>query len=305
MPLDLKSAATRALRGVRGAYAGAVGALVAAVPSLESPFIRVNRSIEKRSRILDTLYWHAEESLVRRLRAAGRRFRMVHLAGHDVAVDVTDGSARLFYFHGVEYEPALVRAINRLLAPGDVFVDIGANIGFFSVLAAQLVGPAGRVLAFEPHPGAREILRAAIAANRLEDRIEVIEAAVGAPGRTTTRLFVTDNSMLSSTDPDRAPLRNDYPFTGAIDVTLVALDAWLGARPDLIPRIAAIKIDVEGTEAEVLAGMTGTLDRCPRAAIVCETERDGHVDRALRARGYSASPLDVWENGFGNYLYVR
>ncbi len=111
--------------------------------------------------------------------------------------------------------------------------------------------------------------------------------------------------MLSSTDPDRAPLRDDYPFTSAIDVPLVTLDGWLRGRADLPARVAAIKIDVEGTEADVLAGMTETLDACGRAAIICETSAGGDVDRALRARGYSGSALDLWQGTFGNYLYVR
>jgi FkbM family methyltransferase len=305
VPPDLKRGAGGVLRAARGAYAAAAGAVVAAVPPLERPFIRANRAIEKRSRILDGLYWYATESLLQRLRASDRRFRRVTLAGHDVVLDITDGSARLFYFHGIEYEPSLVRALDRLIAPGDVFVDIGANIGFFSVLAAQNAGPAGRVIAFEPHPGAREIFRAAIAINHLGGTIEIVEAAVGAPGPRSTRLFLTDNSMLSSTDPERAPLRDDYPFTSAIDVPLVTLDSWLGSRRELAPRIAAIKIDVEGTEADVLAGMNETLDACPGAAIICETDADGTVDRALRARGYTASPLDLWKGTFGNYLYER
>jgi FkbM family methyltransferase len=301
----MTAAARRVLRAGRAACAGAAGAAVAAIPPLEAPFIRMNRAIEKRSRILDGLYWYAQESLLRRLRASGRRFRRVHLAGHDVILDITDGSARLFYFHGVEYEPSLVRALDRLLAPGDVFVDIGANIGFVSVLAAQVVGPGGKVIAFEPHPGARETFRAAIAINDLGATIEIVEAAVGAPGGETTRLFLTDASVLSTTDPERAPLADDHPFTSAIDVPLVTLDGWLRTRPDVTPRIAAIKIDVEGTETDVLAGMTETLTACPTAAIICETDAGGTVDRALRARGYTVSTLDLWQGVFGNYLYVR
>jgi hypothetical protein len=111
--------------------------------------------------------------------------------------------------------------------------------------------------------------------------------------------------VLSTTDPSRSPARNHFTFERSIDVRQVALDDWLAGRPDLTPRIRAIKIDVEGTEADVLDGMRGTLAACPRAAILCETALGSAADRFLRAEGYTASALDVRRDTFGNYLYER
>jgi FkbM family methyltransferase len=279
--------------------------MVASFPSLERRFIRAGRGLARTSRSLGTLYWFAEDDLVRRLRRSGNRFRRLSIAGQEMAVDVTDGTARLHYFHGEPYEPELAAALAQTLRAGDVFLDVGANIGFLSVLAAKIVGPSGRVIAFEPHPGALEVLRAMRAANGLDETIEIVAAAVGSGTRQTIALHLSVDSVLSSTDPSRAPLRADYPFTSTIDVAHVTIDGWTASREDLVPRIRAIKIDVEGSEAAVCEGMAGTIERAPAAAIFCETAPGSPADDWLRARGYRAEPLDSRTGAFGNYRYAR
>ena len=111
----------------------------------------------------------------------------------------------------------LLNALPRLLTPGSVFVDVGANVGFLSILAARLVGPEGRVIAFEPHPGAVERLRLGVAANGVGGTVEVTAAACGAQDGGTIRLHLAGDSVLSSTDPERAPLRDHFPFLRSIE----------------------------------------------------------------------------------------
>ena len=279
------------------------GALLAACPFLEAPFIAVGRAT-RHSRVIGSLYWHTQSDLIPRMRRSGDRFRRLPVAGIDVFVDVTDGTGRLHYFYDEPYEPELVAALPRLLKPGDVFIDVGANIGFLSTVAARLVGPTGHVVAFEPHPDALSVFRAAAGINGVSGDVEIVEAAVGSK-EGTTKLFLTIDSVLSTTDPSRAPLRDEYPFDRAIDVQSVTLDSWLLARPDLLPKLAAIKIDVEGTEDEVFAGMRETLAACPKAAVICETDHGSLADASLRGMGYTAETLDVRSGTFGNYLYTR
>jgi FkbM family methyltransferase len=305
VPLDVKGALPAALRALRSGQARVVGALVAAFPTLERPFIALGRAMARRSRRAGTLYWFAETDLVKRLAGSDRRFRPLRVAGIEVMADITDGTARLDYFHGEPYESGLVNLLPRLLAPGSVFIDVGANIGFLTILAARLVGPEGRVVAFEPHPGAAARLRTGLAVNGVAAIVEVVEAALGAQDDAAARLHLTDDSVLSSTDPGRAPLRHDFAFVRAIDVRSVTLDSWLRPRRDLLGRIAAIKVDVEGTEEDVLAGMAETLAANPQAAVILETDAGGPADQSLRARGYSAALLDERQSTFGNYLYVR
>ena len=292
------------LRAIRAAQARALGSVVATFPTLEPAFIAAGRWVTRRSHLAGTLYWFTQDALIRRVRASGRRFRPLPVAGIEMQVDITDGTGRMHYFYDEPYEPGLSLAVARLLRTGDVFLDIGANIGFFSVLAGLVVGERGYVVAFEPHPDALATLRKAIAINGLSPVIEVVEAAVGNAGG-SVRFFLSDDPVLSTIDPSRSPAREHFAFDRSIEVRQLALDDWLAARPDLVPRIRAIKIDVEGTEADVLDGMRSTLAACPRAAILCETGIGSAADRFLRGAGYTASVLDVRRDAFGNYLYER
>ena len=292
------------LRTARAAQARAIGAAVAAIPAVEPAFIAGGRRLARRSRTLGTIYWFAQDDLMRRLRRSGRRFRPLRVADVEMHVDVTDATGRMHYFYDEPYEPELSRAIGERLQPGDVFLDVGANVGYFSVLAARRVGNTGRVIAFEPHPEALAVLRQAVSVNGVAGTVEVVEAAAGREtGR--VRLFLSVDSVLSTTDPSRSPAREHFGFPRSIDVRQVAIDEWLAARSDLVPRIRAIKIDVEGTELQVLEGMRWTMDRCPRAAILCETTEGSEADAFLRARGYRVSLLDARRERFGNYCYER
>jgi FkbM family methyltransferase len=290
------------LRSLRRLQARLASSLIARFPGLEPPFISAGRWLTRRSRRLGTLYWFSEDDLVHRLRRSGNRFRRLPVAGIDTFVDVTDGSARLHYFHDEPYEPQLAAAVRDLLKPGDVFVDAGANIGFFSILAARIVGPSGRVFAFEPHPEALATFRDAIAVNGVI--VEVVHAAVGSSVGTID-LFLSQDPVLSTTDPARSPARDHFSFDRRVSVPLLTLDAWLARHPEVAPRLALVKIDVEGTEADVLDGMRDVRAACPRAAIVLETDRDGAADAILVREGYERRPLDARREAFGNYLYVR
>src|SRR5918993_624309 len=172
------------LKAVRALHSRTLGALVARLPALEPAFIAAGRRMAATSHLLGTVYWYAQDDLIRRLRESGNRFRRLRVAGIDVYLDVTDGSARLHYFHGQPYEPGSAEALRNSLTPGAVFVDVGANIGYFTVLAARMVGDAGRVVAFEPHPEALRVLRAALDVNQVSHVVDVVEAAAAATAGT-------------------------------------------------------------------------------------------------------------------------
>jgi FkbM family methyltransferase len=291
------------LRQARGAASKVLALAVETFPVLEPAFTRTGQWFARHSHVLGTVYWFAQDDLLIRLRRSGRRFRVFAVAGVQMAVDVTDHTGRLHYFYGEPYEPELAQAVATRLKPGDVFVDVGANIGFFSVLAARVVTTAGTVVAFEPHPDARRVMVQAVRENGLSDRIEIVPAAVGERSG-STRLFLSQDSVISTTDPSRSPAP-EFAFDRAIDVQQVTVDDWFRSRPELVARIGAIKIDVEGTEAEVIAGMRVTLQMSPRAVILCETTAGSAADRLLAAWGYRASLLDRRRGDFGNYSYER
>ncbi|MEO6238809.1 MAG: hypothetical protein ABIQ52_17575, partial [Vicinamibacterales bacterium] len=149
MPVDTLKAWLRSIRGVAASVAGSG---LARAPSFEPLFIFTGHCLRRRSRALGTFYWFAQDDLLKRLRGSGRQFRPLRVAGTEILVDITDATGRMHYFYDEPYEPELAAAVRDALRPGDVFLDIGANVGFFSILAARLVGDSGRVVAFEPHP---------------------------------------------------------------------------------------------------------------------------------------------------------
>jgi FkbM family methyltransferase len=167
------------------------------------------------------------------------------------------------------------RALAELLNPGVVCFDVGANVGFYSVLAARIVGPAGRVVAFEPHPENVEALERNIRANGLSNVI-VVPKAVS---------LTSDGALLSGADRATARLEEG----GGLDVDTVALDEFVAANPTLAPSV--VKIDVEGHELQVLAGARRTLEARP--AIVCEQHGFAvAVVAALQPLGYVCRPVE-------------
>ena len=191
----------------------------------------------------------------------------MHLRGGDTAG----------YLMGAS-EPAVQKLLLECLNPGDVFYDIGANVGYFSLLACKLVGDYGEVHCFEPLPENAAILRANLAANGFSN-FTVHECALSDDSGNAT-LVVADL-------PGQAALARERAGGRALTVATVRLD-------DLeLPLPTLVKIDVEGAEDRVLTGMRQTLARA-RPAIVVEIHADRRepVLALLRSAGYDSTDLD-------------
>lgn len=158
-------------------------------------------------------------------------------------------------------EIAVQEAMIRHLPPGGVLFDVGANLGFFSLLGARLAGPSGHVYAFEPVPENAEALAEHAALNQIGN-VTVIERAVGARSGPARLQLVADRSW------SKLAAYGEHPQTErVIEVEAVAIDDLLaGGR---LPPPAVVKIDVEGAELEVLEGM-GQAIAAHRPAIICE-----------------------------------
>lgn len=184
-------------------------------------------------------------------------------------------------------EASVQEAMLRHVAPGSVFYDVGANLGFFALLAARMTGPEGRVYAFEPAPANAAAIRRNAAHNDFAN-IEVVERAAGAStGR--ARLQVVDDQSWSKLEEYGA-----HPGTQEIlEVDLVALDDLVAGGEAPAPDV--VKIDVEGAEIAVLEGMEAILAG-HRPAIICELH-DTHREFAehMRARGYRLINLEGTE----------
>ena len=184
------------------------------------------------------------------------------------------------YFEG-ECEPEVQAALVQHLRPGMTFYDIGANIGFFSLLAARLVGKEGSVIAFEADPQVAERLRENITQNDFSS-VTVEEKAVWK--ETTTISFVRADPNSS---PDRGLGHVDMSPTAGnvLSVQAVSLDDFVSNSP--APDF--LKCDVEGAEVEVFLGARHLLNQ-KRPGILCELysrENQRILEEEFSRLGYS------------------
>lgn len=162
------------------------------------------------------------------------------------------------------YALLIVETMKRFLRPGDVFLDVGANIGYLSAVAADLVGPRGQVHCFEPVPAYHERL-SRLAELNPEYSITANACAAGeTPG--TCTIYVTR-------EPGQNTLVRAYKtapeIVATMDVPVVRLDSYLETQR--VGRVALIKIDAEGFELPVLEGLQGTFERSGHhPPIICE-----------------------------------
>ncbi len=174
------------------------------------------------------------------------RRRLARLCtGDRLQVDLRDFiGSRLFHF-GV-WEPHVTALVLDSLRAGDVFCDVGANIGYYTVLASRLVGPGGHVIAVEPSPAALRILRENIALNGLNN-VRVVPAAVAAScGRVALYGPSFGNAGTVSTVSREGR-------TSELDVEALPLAQIL--TQDERARLRLVKIDIEGGEGPVLGSI--------------------------------------------------
>jgi len=137
------------------------------------------------------------------------------------------------------YEPLTRRLFREHVKPGDVVFDVGANAGFYTLLASKMVGPTGRVIAFEPLPRNLSYLREHIRINGCENA-SVMPLAVTATAGSAHFVDESRPSMGSVSDE------------GTLEVATASLDSLVASG--VVPRPNFIKMDIEGGEDEALAG---------------------------------------------------
>jgi FkbM family methyltransferase len=154
------------------------------------------------------------------------------------------------------WEMGLTMHIARHVRPGMTAIDVGANFGYYTMLLAALVGDAGRVLAIEPAPETATMLRRSVALNGFERVTTVIEAAAGAGEAPQALLFVPEREPKNAQIVASADGLDGIPGT-LHRVAQSAIDALAAEQR----RVDFIKVDVEGAEESVIAGMLATLRR--------------------------------------------
>lgn len=180
-------------------------------------------------------------------------------------------------------EPQVQEALRRHLGPGGVLWDLGANVGFFALLAARVAGPRGHVYALEPDPRCAASIRTSAELNGFRN-VTVIEKAAGARTRREPFALAPENTWSHLVE-------RGQPAAGleVLTVEAAALDE-LAVQDDMrAPTV--IKLDVEGSEIDALNGMRRTLER-DRPVLICELhETVREFQQLASSHGYRVTNL--------------
>ncbi len=177
------------------------------------------------------------------------------------------------------YELEHQNIISGLLKEGDVFFDVGAHVGFFSLLASRLIGPSGTVYAFEPLSKNVAFLKKHIALNKISN-IKVIEVAV------------SDHDGEALFEESESSFMGKVSAKGTTRVKMACLDSLV--RSGVVPPPAVLKIDVEGLQDLVLKGASEILEKYHPAILleaVYEKDNKQNFYSILTSLGYTIEPI--------------
>src|SRR6516162_8386756 len=178
------------------------------------------------------------------------KVELVHFPGFSVFASIDDLAVGNHVLIGRSYDPGVAAVLNRRVKPGMAVVDIGANIGYLTMLLASLVRKSGLVVAVEPNPENIKLLEASRRVNGF-DQVLVIQAAAGRQ----TGLLALNVSRANG-------MTGELP--GKLDGIFASRPVPCFALDELLPKgrhFNLVKIDTEGAEFNVLIGLSGTIDR--------------------------------------------
>lgn len=190
------------------------------------------------------------------------------------------------------YEPELAEAVREFVRPGMTVYDVGANIGYVSLLLAQAAGPTGRIFAFEALPANAERIRRNIELNHLAGRIQLVPQAVA--DRSAELTFYVHQSVGMGKVAGSAG-RPAEQYQAEIQVQSLSLDEFVYQQRNPAPQI--IKMDIEGGEVLALPGMKRILQE-HHPALLLELhgpESEKVAWETLTAAGYS---LRAMQSGY-------
>lgn len=278
------------------------------IPSLEGHMVGCSRLLYHVGGVpfASIISERLSRAISNRAKELGDTYRMVGLSRQArMAVDITGWMSGLYFDGRESFEPQTTRFIMAHLTRGGTFIDVGANVGYFSLLAAGIVESEGRVYAFEPNRHLHNDFMRSVYINSFEDRIRLIEIALSNKDLDEVDFFISlagANTGLSTLTPNEGHLATGaLSLTHKITVPARTFDTWI--KETGLSRIDILKIDVEGAEELVLDGMKSTIEDLRPPYIICETSLEGTVTKRLSQHGYSASCLDTPVEGWGNILY--
>jgi FkbM family methyltransferase len=189
--------------------------------------------------------------------------------GTSIILDLRDPAHAYIAFYGIA-EAGTSALVRRLLTPGSIMMDVGANAGYYSLLAYDGLGSEVTVHAFEPNPALVDAFRTSVHISGADDTIRVNQTACGST-RGVAQLWMSNT-------PEQyafATLEHHLAWSDqwrSFDVDVIDLDSYCEEH-DIVPDL--IKMDIEGHEIEGIKGMTSLLERGRPTYFICEVV-EGH-----------------------------
>lgn len=240
------------------------------------------------------VYRRTPYRLRRLLISAGRVVRLrgtvpIRLQGYTMLVNLSDNAAFKYLSDKESYERELMELVLDLIAANEfnLFIDVGANYGPFSLAAAHFWRETAsrKVVAFEPDERPFTALAQSIAANHFEPGMTAVNSAVGDRSG-EVQLYLSERS--SASNRTFAVNGSDLRFRGTAQVRAVTLDQYFaGERWDDLSLV--LKIDVEGNELRVLRGATEMLSQAKRFVLIFE-----YYPLAMNESGLDSGDLERW-----------
>jgi FkbM family methyltransferase len=180
--------------------------------------------------------------------------------GHRMMLSINSGYAPVAMVMD-RYEEETTRLFESLVKPGMLVIDVGAHVGYYSLLAARGVGTTGKVYSFEPEPDNYGLLQANIQRNVYTNIESLSKAVSDRVGSVTLFLTALDTGRHSY-------YAHGLPERGKLEVESTTIDAFLDAAR--WPKVGLVKVDVEGAENDVLEGMGQLLRRSQDLKLIIE-----------------------------------
>jgi FkbM family methyltransferase len=224
---------------------------------------------------------------------------VMRVNGYEIEVSLDDLIGRTIYINGI-WEPHSTMAMRRLLHPGAVVFDIGANTGYYTLLFAEVAGERGRIYAFEPVPSTIAILKRNLARNAsLARRVELIEVALSDHEGFVT-LNVASERNLGASHVVAAEVvdagRTAAGLAGTVTIQSRTADSVWNEQER--PAVDLVKLDIEGHEYHALRGMHELIAASPAISILVEVR-----ETFLIAAGTSSDQLFAHMRSLGLTSY--
>jgi FkbM family methyltransferase len=215
------------------------------------------------SRVTKSLCYHTGEAASLKNADDISRIAVLH-NGAKIGVTLSEHSFRQIYFYGT-YEPEVSALVCHLAKPKQVWLDVGANVGYFTILIASLIGPTGKVHTFEPNPDMMKQINHSVSLNGIE-HVQKNEVAVSNISGAEAILYIP-TSQSGQSGQSSLIVHRDIAEKRKVSVQTVSLDDYLA---EIKKPADFMKIDVEGLEILVFQGMKQTLENQPPKVIICE-----------------------------------